>query len=108
MQELIELENGNGAVKLTTAYYYLPNGERIHGHGVAPHKVVDLTPEEKETLLESQLAVFSTASAPADDPQTRPAAATGTAPSGTSRSSSTPTAGSAERGARTSWPPCAD
>ena len=30
VQEVIELGNGNSAIKLTTAYYYLPNGELIH------------------------------------------------------------------------------
>jgi carboxyl-terminal processing protease len=80
VQELIELENGGGAVKLTTAYYYLPNGERIHGHGVAAQRVVDLTPQEKTELLESQMAVFSTSISPTTGPHTQPATATATAP----------------------------
>ncbi|HOA73802.1 MAG TPA: S41 family peptidase [Phycisphaerae bacterium] len=83
VQELIPLENGNGAIKLTTAYYYLPNGERIHGHGVAPHIVVDLTPEEKSAMLESQVAVFSTSLTPSTQPSTQPA--TATAPDPTAR-----------------------
>ena len=36
VQELRELEDRHGAVKLTVAYYYLPNGERIHGKGSRP------------------------------------------------------------------------
>lgn len=88
VQELMELENGSGAVKLTTAYYYLPNGERIHGHGVAPHKVVDLSPQEKTELLESQLAVFST-SAPSNGGATKPA----TAPAPATATASAPESG---------------
>lgn len=78
VQELIELENGSGAVKLTVAYYYLPNGERIHGQGVAPHHLVDLTPQEKTEMLDSHMAVFSTSGAPfGEEPaQTQPATAT--------------------------------
>lgn len=76
VQELIELENGRGAVKLTTSYYYLPNGERIHGRGVTPHRIVDLTPQERNELLESQMAVFSTSAPSATNPATQPATAT--------------------------------
>ena len=46
VQELRELDDDHGAVKLTVAYYYLPNGERIHGKGVTPDKVIELTPQE--------------------------------------------------------------
>lgn len=73
VQELIPLENNNGAVKLTTAYYYLPNGERIHGHGVAPQHIVDLTPAERTELAESRLAVYSTSMPAATQPATRAA-----------------------------------
>lgn len=81
VQELIELENGHGAVKLTTAYYYLPDGERIHGHGVMPNRIVDLTQAELVELLASQMAVYSASGSP-----TTTQAATSTAPSeGTGR-----------------------
>jgi len=80
VQELIPLENGSGAVKLTTAYYYLPNGERIHGHGVAPHRVVELTPAERTEMAEDQLAVFSTSMPTSTHPETQPADAPATQP----------------------------
>lgn len=86
VQELIPLENGNGAVKLTTMYYYLPKGERIHGRGIMPDIVVDLTPAERTALAESQVAVYSTAQMP----RTRPA--TSTAPSSTNAATTVPAA----------------
>ena len=95
MQELIPLENDRGAVKLTTAYYYLPNGERIHGRGVAPHKIVDLTPAERTDLLEMQVAVYSPATRPsashptATHPGTGPTA-TASAPANTRPTASGP------------------
>ncbi len=75
VQELIRMDNNAGAVKLTTAYYYLPNGERIHGKGVAPDVVVDLTPQQRARIIESQMAVYSTSQMP-----TTTQAATTTAP----------------------------
>ena len=71
VQDLIQLENGSGAIKLTTAYYYLPNGERIHGHGIAPDRVVDLTSAERKELAESLLAVYSTSTKPTSLPATQ-------------------------------------
>ena len=76
VQELRELENGRGAVKLTVAYYFLPRGEKIHGKGVEPDKVVELTPQERSRLIESQVAVYSTSLMP-----TSTRAATSSAPS---------------------------
>ena len=35
VQSIIPLEDGD-AIKLTTAKYYTPNGENIHGTGIAP------------------------------------------------------------------------
>jgi len=64
VQELFELGDKHGAVKLTTGYYYLPNGERIHGRGVVPDRIVELTPEERTRLVESQRAVYSTTHVP--------------------------------------------
>lgn len=57
VQEVVELAGRHGAIKLTTAYYYLPNGECIHrspeaekngSWGVTPNQVVALTPEERK------------------------------------------------------------
>lgn len=83
VQEMKELKDGRGAVKLTTAYYYLPNGERIHGQGVAPDREVSLTPKERTEMIESHVAVYSTAHSPGGPrgPGTRPAGQT--QPSGT-------------------------
>jgi len=64
VQDVIKLEGNRGAVKLTTAYYYLPNGERIHGRGITPDKIIDLRPDERTKLIESQLAVYSTSQTP--------------------------------------------
>lgn len=84
VQETIELDGGRGAMKLTTAYYYLPKGERIHGHGVAPDRAVALNVRERTQMIESHMAVYSmarpavtrpapsTASAPGDGAATRP------------------------------------
>lgn len=56
VQELIPLAEERGAIKLTTRYYYLPNGVCIHRRpgmteaddwGVRPDRVVDLTPAER-------------------------------------------------------------
>jgi len=76
VQELIKLEGGSGAVKLTTAYYYLPNGERIHGKGITPDKIIDLAPKERSRLIESQMAVYSTSVPSASMPTTAPATTT--------------------------------
>src|SRR5690606_35851018 len=76
VQELRELDNHAGAVKLTVAYYYLPRGERIHGKGITPDRIIELTPEQRTRLIESQMAVYSTSLAP-----TTTQAATSTAPS---------------------------
>ncbi|MBN1488895.1 MAG: PDZ domain-containing protein [Phycisphaerae bacterium] len=70
VQNLIELDGGESAMKITTAYYYLPKGERIHGHGVDPDHVVDLTPEEERALFvgaEAPTSVPAT-TAPASQP----------------------------------------
>ena len=57
VQEVVELMGANGAIKLTTAYYYLPNGECIHRTpanersgtwGVLPNLVVRLTDEQRK------------------------------------------------------------
>lgn len=49
MQSNYILQNG-GMFKLTTAKYYLPNGECIHGEGITPEYIVEL-PEEYENKI---------------------------------------------------------
>ncbi len=44
MQTSFTLSNG-GVFKLTTGKYYLPNGDCIHGVGISPHYVVELSKE---------------------------------------------------------------
>ncbi len=65
VQEVIELGSGNSAIKLTTAYYYLPNGELIHRTaaarqtgkwGVEPNITVELSNEETQQIFESRMA----------------------------------------------------
>ncbi len=81
VQQLFEIPSLTGKVsriKLTTQYYYLPKGERIHGRGVAPDVTVELTEEERDALLASQRAVYSARNGPEGTSQP----ATGTAPAG--------------------------
>jgi len=63
VQNVIELEDHESAVKLTTAYYYLPNGELIHRTqaaeksgkwGVEPLVEIRLTDEETMEILDSR------------------------------------------------------
>jgi carboxyl-terminal processing protease len=77
VQEILQVENHNGKIKLTTAYYYLPKGGRIHGKGVVPDRIIDLTPEERTAMLDSWRAVYSAGVFP-----TTTQAATRTAPAG--------------------------
>lgn len=60
VQEVVELDGGNGAIKVTTAYYFLPDGECIHRttaaektgrYGVTPTIPVPLSDDERRTLL---------------------------------------------------------
>jgi carboxyl-terminal processing protease len=76
VQEVIELGSGNSAIKLTTAYYYLPNGELIHRTpsarqsgkwGVEPNIVVELNNEETQQIIESRMAADRV-----NGPSTRP------------------------------------
>jgi len=79
VQTLFEVENGHGMVKLTTGYWYLPSGERIHEKGIIPDKVVDLTPAERAAMIESRVKVYSTRR-PATQATTATAPATASAP----------------------------
>jgi carboxyl-terminal processing protease len=60
VQTLLPLENGYGAIKLTTAYYYLPCGRCIHRKpgstiwGVEPNIEIPLTAEELLAVKKSQ------------------------------------------------------
>jgi len=63
VQNLIELEEQNSAIKLTTAYYYLPSGELIHRTpaaeksgkwGVEPLIEIELTDEETLAIIKSR------------------------------------------------------
>jgi len=60
VQKLIPLENGYGAIKITTDYYYLPSGKCIHRRpdskvwGVAPDLCVPLSMEEELMIKESR------------------------------------------------------
>ena len=45
VQQLLQLSNGMGGLKVTTSRYYTPNGENIHGTGIAPDIKVELTQE---------------------------------------------------------------
>lgn len=60
VQEVVELNDNNGAIKLTTAYYYLPSGQCIHRAakpkqsvtwGVEPNLTVELTEAQKAQWL---------------------------------------------------------
>ena len=91
VQSLINLDNGNAALKLTTQYYYLPSGKNIMRKkdskewGVDPDPAFDipLTREENEAVLlarsRSEIihkAVTAPATAPAAGANTDPLAAT--------------------------------
>lgn len=60
VQTLFQVENNRGVVKLTTGHWYSPNDERIHGRGIMPDKIVELTPAERAAMLESRVRVYST------------------------------------------------
>jgi carboxyl-terminal processing protease len=85
VQTLFEVENHHGMVKLTTGYWYLPSGERIHEKGIMPDKVVELTPTERAAMIESRVRVYSTRQV-----TTRPATATASASAATSATASAP------------------
>lgn len=62
VQEVIELAGNSGAIKLTTAYYYLPDGRCIHRTpkteasgqwGVEPNQVIPLTDSQRTAWLET-------------------------------------------------------
>jgi carboxyl-terminal processing protease len=83
VQELFPIESRGrreGTVKLTTAYYYLPNGTCIHKKGVRPDVELEMTPEQIEAVHESRREVNAvrprpsttqTATAPTTAPTTQ-------------------------------------
>ena len=59
VQTIIPLSKDRGALRLTTARYYLPSGESIQAHGVEPHivnLVINYSPRETdlENFLQAQ------------------------------------------------------
>ncbi len=51
VQTLIPLQTRtDSALLLTTAYYYTPQGHLIHGVGIAPDILVEMTPEDRALL----------------------------------------------------------
>jgi carboxyl-terminal processing protease len=74
--------NPEAMMKLTMAYYYLPNGESLHrkdrskNWGVDPDIAVDLTQDQLADLLKSRrdADIIHPAGTPASAPATRPAA----------------------------------
>ena len=48
VQTIIPLEDGHGALRLTTARYYTPSGRSIQGKGITPDRVVE-QPKGSET-----------------------------------------------------------
>ena len=50
VQSIIDLQDGT-ALKITTAKYYTPNGNNIHGIGITPDVEIDLT-EELKTMVD--------------------------------------------------------
>lgn len=61
VQELIPLDNNNGELKLTVAYYYLPSGRLVHRKkgatdwGVEPQIVVPMDEETQKQVVTEQL-----------------------------------------------------
>ncbi len=75
VQEVIELDRNAGAIKLTTAHYYLPNGEciqktpnaqRAGTWGVEPNVKIPLSPDERIRLVEVRRAISRESIAPGE------------------------------------------
>jgi carboxyl-terminal processing protease len=82
--------NPEAMMKLTMAYYYLPNGESLHRRdgaktwGVDPDVVVDLTPKQIFDLMQSRRdadIIHRNGETAATRPEKAPAATTKAAPS---------------------------
>ena len=48
-RQVSELDNGEG-MRLTTARYYTPSGRVIHGHGVEPQAVVEISDDDESKI----------------------------------------------------------
>lgn len=58
IQSMAQLEDGD-AVKITIAQYFSPNGDVIHGVGITPDEVVELTETDKtDTQLEKAIELL--------------------------------------------------
>ncbi|MCX7846705.1 MAG: S41 family peptidase [bacterium] len=55
VQTVIPVGNNNCALRLTTAKYYTPSGECIHGTGIFPTVEVMMSPEDELALLERRM-----------------------------------------------------
>ncbi len=55
VQNWIPLSNDQGAVRITTARWLTPNGYSIHGKGLEPDVVVEITQEDQENQRDPQL-----------------------------------------------------
>lgn len=51
VQTVYPIGGTNDAIRLTTAYYYLPSGERINGKGIAPDIPITLSVEDERKLV---------------------------------------------------------
>ncbi len=51
VQSIIDLDK-EYALRLTTAYYYIPEGRCIEGEGIAPDIEVEISKEEKKQIRE--------------------------------------------------------
>ncbi len=58
VQSIINLEDGS-SLRLTTAEYFTPGGNPIHGEGVSPDIEVKLTTEEKRLMAEERYELYT-------------------------------------------------
>ena len=94
VQNVIQMEDGASAIRLTTAYYYLPNGRRIHRTaangetaewGIKPDIEVSLSDEARMRILDARRRASlpetqPATSAPAEGVEEAPEAGATTAP----------------------------
>lgn len=79
VQELIQLENHEGELKLTVAYYYLPSGRLVHRKkdstdwGVDPQWIVPMNQDQEKALMQQELDLDVIGGHPPTRPSTRPA-----------------------------------
>ena len=56
VQSIIPVTKKGAALRLTTARYYTPSEQVIHGSGIRPHEEVKLTPGQRLAMLEARRA----------------------------------------------------